>query len=54
MNELDKFIEKACDSINTIGITDPISESYLKEICEEYLKIKENSNEHTNRSTLRR
>jgi len=37
---LDKFIEEKVDNINTIGITDPISEEYLKEICEEYFVLK--------------
>lgn len=40
MKYLDEFIEKKTDSINTIGITDGIDEEYLKEICEEYYKIK--------------
>lgn len=37
---LNAFIEIKTDSINTIGITDPISEKYLKEICEEYFVLK--------------
>ena len=48
--ELEKFIEEKTNSINTIGITDPIDEEYLKEICEEYykLKIKNNDTSSTN------
>jgi hypothetical protein len=38
--ELNKFIKKRTDSINTIGITDPLNEEYLKEICEEYFNLK--------------
>ncbi len=34
-----KFIEEKVDSINTIGITDPIDEEYLREICVEYVKL---------------
>lgn len=40
MSELDKFIKIKTNSINTVGITDPIDEDYLKEICEEYYKLK--------------
>jgi hypothetical protein len=40
MNELDKYIEKAADSINCIGITDPIGNDYLKEILEGYYELK--------------
>tara|TARA_R110000822_G_scaffold123489_2_gene257881 strand:+ start:3064 stop:3372 length:309 start_codon:yes stop_codon:yes gene_type:complete len=40
MDELDKIIETETDNINTLGITDPISEEYLKEICERYYQSK--------------
>lgn len=40
MSELDKYIKDKTDSVNTIGITDGISEDYLKGICEGYYKIK--------------
>ena len=38
--DLDKFIELHTDCINTIAITDNISESYLMEICEQYHEMK--------------
>lgn len=41
MTELDKFIEEKAESINTLGITDSISEEYLKGICEEYYLLKQ-------------
>lgn len=37
---LDKFIEEKAEFINTLGITDSISDESLKEICEEYYKLK--------------
>jgi len=40
--ELEKFIERKTDFINTIGITDPIMEKDLQEICEEYCELKNN------------
>jgi len=40
MDELDRLIKTETDSINTIGITDPISEEYLKDICEKYHQVK--------------
>ena len=36
MNYEEIFIEEKTESINTIGITDNISENYLREICQEY------------------
>lgn len=42
MSKLKKFIEKSVESINTIGITDNIDESFLTDICENYLRIKSN------------
>lgn len=40
MTELEKYIEEKTESINCIGITDSISEGYLKEICEGYCELK--------------
>lgn len=42
MSTIKEFISKSVDSINTIAITDPIGESFLTEICEDYLRIKSN------------
>lgn len=38
--DLDAFIVKKTDDINTIGITDSIDENYLKGICEQYFLLK--------------
>ena len=37
---LDVFIEKKCDDLGTLCITDSPSVEYLKDICEEYFRLK--------------
>ncbi len=39
--DLIDFISEKTYSINTIGITDPIDEPYLRGICEEYFLLKQ-------------
>ena len=38
--KIDQFLQEKTDSINTLGITDPVDEEFLKEICEDYYKLK--------------